>query len=65
MNADGSVTSADIVYLVNYVFKSGSPPSPMSYGDVNLSCTISASDIIYMVDYVFKSGPAPLGSCVP
>jgi len=65
MNADGVVTSGDIVFLVNYVFKGGAAPVPLSFGDVNLSCDITAADIIYLVNFVFKSGPAPLGSCVP
>lgn len=65
MNADSAVTSADIVYLVNYVFKGGPAPIPMSYGDVDLSCTITAADIVYLVNFIFKSGPYPLGSCVP
>ena len=65
LNADGAVTSGDIVFLVNYVFKGGASPVPLSFGDVNLSCDITAADIIYLVNFVFKSGPAPVGSCVP
>jgi len=65
LNDDGVVTSADIVFLVNFVFKGGPAPVPLSYGDVDLSCHISAGDIIYLVNFVFKSGPPPAGSCVP
>jgi hypothetical protein len=65
MNADGVVTSGDIVFLVNYVFKGGPAPVPLSFGDVDLSCAITSADIIYLVNFVFKAGPAPLGSCVP
>jgi len=59
-NGDGRITAADIVYLVNFVFKSGPAPSPQSAeGDANCDGSISAADIIYLVNYVFKGGPAP------
>lgn len=65
VTADGVVSSSDILYVVNYVFKGGPAPVPASYGDVDLSCTITAADVIYLVNYVFKGGPAPFDGCVP
>lgn len=58
-NGDRVVTSADLVQLVNYVFKGGPAPSPMEAGDVDCSATISSADIIGLVNYIFKSGPRP------
>jgi hypothetical protein len=63
VNNDGLVTSSDILALVEFVFKSGPAPDPLSYGDVDLSCTITSADVIYLVNYVFKSGPAPFDGC--
>jgi len=64
VNADGVITSSDIIYLVNYVFKSGPEPVPsVSYGDVNCDGNITSADIIYLVSYVFKGGPPPLTTC--
>jgi len=65
-DADGSgaITSADIVYLINYVFKSGPSPQPRNNGDVDASCFINTGDIVYLVEYVFKGGAAPLAGCV-
>ncbi len=61
VNNNGVITSADIIYLVNYIFKGGPAPLPvMSNGDVDCTGTITASDIIYLVNYIFKGGPAPL-----
>ena len=61
-NADGVVNSADIIWYVNYLFKSGPEPLPMrTVGDVNCSGGLGGSDIIFMVNYFFKSGPAPCG----
>jgi phosphatidylethanolamine-binding protein (PEBP) family uncharacterized protein len=60
VNADGPITSSDIVFLVNYVFKSGPGPRPVAEaGDVNASGIINATDIIHLVNFVFKSGPPP------
>jgi len=61
----GVVNSADLIYLVNYVFKSGQDPLPMrTVGDVNCTGGLGASDIIFLVNYLFKSGPAPCGCYV-
>jgi hypothetical protein len=60
VNADGVITSADVIYLVDHVFKSGQPPLPsMEAGDVNCSGSITSADIIFLVNYAFKGGPAP------
>lgn len=63
VNNDAAITSSDVIYLVNYVFKGGNPPDPASLGDVDASCAVTSADIIYMVGYVFKSGPSPLVGC--
>lgn len=60
VNADGVITSSDIIYLVNHEFKGGPAPMPFaSAGDVNCDTIITSSDIIYMVNYVFKGGEEP------
>lgn len=59
-NFDGVITSADIIHLVNYVFKGGLPPRPVPRsGDVNCSENITSADVIGLVNYVFKGGLAP------
>jgi len=62
VNESGSINSADIIYLVNYVFKGGAPPtcSPTA-GDVNCSGSTNSADVIFLVNYVFKGGPPPSG----
>ncbi|KPL04648.1 MAG: hypothetical protein AMJ73_04030 [candidate division Zixibacteria bacterium SM1_73] len=59
-NGDGVVNSADVVYLINYLFKDGSAPDPLEVADVNCDGTINSADIVYLIDYLFKEGPAPL-----
>jgi hypothetical protein len=55
----GVITSSDIIYLVNYVFKGGPPPTPAELCDVDCSGSSTSKDIIDLVNYVFKSGPTP------
>ena len=62
VNSTGNINSADIIFLVNHVFKSGPQPACGGVtGDVNCTNTINSADIIYLVNYVFKGGPAPCG----
>jgi len=64
VNVSGFVTSADIIGLVNYVFKSGDSPLPCeAAGDANCSGDVNAADIISLVTYVFKGGTAPCDVC--
>jgi hypothetical protein len=64
VDMNNAITSADIIYLVNFVFKSGPAPLPVvAVGDVNCSGGVNSADIIYLVNFVFKSGLAPCDVC--
>jgi len=64
VNESGNITSADIIFLVNFVFKSGPTPLPCAAaGDVNCNGSVNSSDIISMVNHVFKGGPQPCDVC--
>ncbi len=64
VNLDGVITSADIIYKVNFVFKGGFAPLPCEgAGDVNCSGSVTSSDIIGLVNFVFKSGDPPCDVC--
>lgn len=60
-NDDGAVNVGDAVYIINYVFKQGSPPTPhaLCSGDANTDCAVNVADAVYVINYVFKSGPRP------
>jgi hypothetical protein len=64
VNESGTLTSADIIALVNFTFKGGAPPAPCeAAGDVNCSGSVTSADIIYMVNHVFKGAAAPCDAC--
>jgi hypothetical protein len=61
-NGDGNVDIGDVVYLVSYLYKNGSPPQcdPMAdCGDVNLDEVINIGDVLYLVNYLYRGGPSP------
>ncbi len=61
-NGDGQTSITDIVYFVNYIFRSGPPPVNEKMADVTLDCAVNIEDLIFLVNYIFKSGPKPLPS---
>lgn len=64
VNVSGVITSADIIYLVGYVFKGTADPLPCpAAGDVNCSVSVTSADIIYLVAHVFKGGADPCEVC--
>lgn len=58
-SADGVINSADIVYLINYLFISGPEPCPMEAGDANCDGVINSADVVYLINYLFIGGPPP------
>ncbi|OGC84119.1 MAG: hypothetical protein A2W07_05130 [candidate division Zixibacteria bacterium RBG_16_43_9] len=58
-NNDAKVTIADVVYLVNYLFKGGPPSYLLEAGDANCDGNVTVSDVIYLINYLFKGGPKP------
>jgi hypothetical protein len=64
VNLDLFVTPADIIHVVNYVFKGGFSPSPCpAAADVNCSGQVTSSDLINLVNYIFKGGQSPCDVC--
>jgi hypothetical protein len=63
-NLSGTLTSADIILLVNYCFKGGAAPLPCAAaGDCNCNGSVTSADIILLVNHVFKGGAAPCNVC--
>jgi len=64
VNESGVINSSDIIYMVNYLFKTGPSPVPLAQaGDVNCDASETSADVIYLVNHVFKAGMAPCDVC--
>jgi hypothetical protein len=58
-NGDLVVGPGDVVYLLNYLFRNGDPPEPLTVGDVNIDGNVDGADIVYLLNYLFRNGPEP------
>ena len=59
VNCDVVIGLADIVYLINYVLKSGSEPCILEAGNVNCDWMLDTADIVFLINYLFRGGPEP------
>jgi len=59
VNRNGSVSVADVVYLIAYLLKGGPEPYLLYRGDVNCDQDVTITDVVYLISYLFKGGPAP------
>ena len=61
--ADGvpPINILDIVYIINYKYKSGPAPIPYALcnADTDCDCLVNILDIVYLINYKYKLGPAP------
>jgi hypothetical protein len=56
----GDLTIADIVFLVNYVLKSGPDPEPfVDQGDVDCDGETSITDIVFLTGYILRGSGIP------
>ncbi len=61
-NGDRILSSADIFYLVNFLFLHGPPPrgtAGLVSGDANNDGVVNSSDIFFLVNFLFLNGPSP------
>ena len=63
LDRSSDVRAADIIILVNYVFKGFALAVPECAAKVNRDTIVTAADLIYMVGYVFRSLDAPVKNC--
>jgi hypothetical protein len=55
VNMSGAVTSADVISMINFIFRGGPEPLPCEgAADVNCDARVTAADVIHMVNVLFK-----------
>ncbi len=59
VNQDGVLDVGDLVYLINYLYRSGNAPLPFAdQGDVNGDGIVEIGDVVFVINYLYRSGPA-------
>ncbi len=58
-NSDGIIDLADVVFVLNYLYKNGLPPDLMEAADVTCDDLVDLGDAVYLLNYLFKNGPPP------
>ncbi len=59
-NSDGTMDISDPIFILAYLFVSGTPPSPLSAADVNGSGEVDIADAVYILSHLFAGGPPPV-----
>lgn len=59
VNADGVINSADVVFVINYLYREGSAPNPVSVGDTTCDEVVNVGDVVFLINYLYRGGPAP------
>jgi non-lysosomal glucosylceramidase len=58
-NSDGMIDIGDIVAVLNYLYRGGTPPCPLAAADVNRDQIVDLGDAVYLINYLFKAGLPP------
>lgn len=59
---DGVVDVADVVHIINYLYRQGVPPDPPESGDATCDGIVDVADIVRLISYLYRGGPEP---CCP
>lgn len=59
VTGDQVVDLADVIFLINYLYRFGPAPDPPERGDVTQDGELTIADVIYLINYLYKGGPAP------
>lgn len=55
----GCVTIGDIVFVVDYLFRSGPEPCPYHAADANCDGEVNIADVVCLINYLFRGGNLP------
>jgi hypothetical protein len=58
-NGDETIDVADVVYIVNFLYKGEAAPSPYLAGDANCDGEVDLADVVYLINYLYKGGDPP------
>ena len=58
-NADCTIDIGDLVYLIEYLFRDGDPPTPIGIGDANCDGVVDLGDLVHLVGYLYRGADPP------
>ncbi len=58
-SGDGVIDIGDVVYVINYLYRDGDPPSPLEAGDCNCDGIVDIGDVVYLINYLYRGGDPP------
>ena len=58
-NGDGTINIGDVMYMVNYLYRSGPYPASFEAGDANCDGVHGILDVLILVNFLYKGGRPP------
>ncbi len=55
-NMDGLIDLGDVVFAVNYIYRSGPASDPLELGDTDCDGQVDIEDVILLLNFLFKNG---------
>ena len=55
----GAISEGDIIYLVNYLFRTGPKPCPYHAADANCDGVVNVADVVCLINCLFRGGNLP------
>jgi hypothetical protein len=59
-NSDGAINITDGIYILNFLFLGGPPPTCAEAANPNDDKSVNITDGIYILNFLFLGGPAPV-----
>jgi carboxypeptidase T len=59
VDLDRKIGLADVIFIANYILKSGPTPAPIYLADVDCDTKMTLADAIYLANYILKGGSSP------
>jgi hypothetical protein len=60
---NGIIDMSDLIFLINYLYKNGPPPTQLCRGDGNCDGVRDLIDAIVLIRFLYRGGSAPCFDC--
>ena len=56
---DGTINVADVMYMINYLYRKGPYPASFEAGDANCDGVHGILDVVILINFLYKGGRPP------